>query len=163
MQGIESAPVKTVAPPKPESSDLVGRFSEEYGRTLSGVYGRLEIDNCENFTLKGVTAQSISITSSTVEIENSRIAGGRIALKAYDSNITITGGTLDGDVAIAADSSELDLAGVQFRGRRALIETGDRVKFVFSISKAHLGDQVWYLHGVEELSPELLPWPKSDR
>ena len=75
----------------------------------------------------------------------------------------MTGGLLDADVAIVADRSELDLAGVRIRGKKAIIKTEDRVKLVLSICQAYLGDKVWYLHGIEELNPEALPWPKLPR
>jgi hypothetical protein len=123
----------------------------------------VEIENCDDFTLNGVTARSVRVKGSTVRIENSRIEGGASALVARDSTVRMTGGVLDGDVAVVADGSELDLAGVTIRGRKAIVTTTDWAKLVLSISQAHLGNQVWRLHGVEELSPETLPWPKMTR
>jgi pimeloyl-ACP methyl ester carboxylesterase len=163
LQHIIAIAAETPVPQGATPSEQVGRFSNEKGRSLSGAYKLLEIENCDDFKLDGLTAQSIRITNSTVNIENSRIVGGQNALVAYDSHITMTGGLLDADVAIVADRSELDLAGVRIRGKTAIVKTEDRVKFVLSICQAYLGDKVWYLHGIEELNPEALPWPKPPR
>jgi len=163
LQNIMAKPAGTAAPPTAAPSERVGRFVDESGRSVSGAYRLLEIENCDDFRLEGVTARSVQIRNSTVRIENSRIQGGLTALAAQDSNVSMTGGVLDGEVAIVADRSELDLAGVTIRGKKAIVTTGDWAKLVLSISKAHLGNQVWCLHGIEELSPETLPWPKPAR
>ena len=160
LQQILAMPAETPVPQRAAPSEQVGRFSDESGRSLSGAYKRLEIENCDDFKLEGLTAQSIKVTNSTISIENSRIVGGQNALEAYDSHITMTGGLLDADVALVADRSNLDLAGVKIRGKTAIIKTEDWAKLVLSICEAYLGDKVWYLHGIEELNPEALPWPK---
>ena len=163
IQNITARPGGRVVAPKAAPSEQVGRFSDEKGRVLSGAYKLVEIENCDDFKLDGLTAQSIQVKDSTVSIENSRIAGGETALVAYDSSITMTGGLLDGDVTIAADRSELDLAGVRIRGKKAIVETKDWAKLILSISQARQGNNIWYLHGIEELNPEVLPWPKPPR
>jgi pimeloyl-ACP methyl ester carboxylesterase len=160
LKHIHAATLETPVPQKATPSEQVGRFSDESGRSLSGAYKRLEIENCDDFKLEGLTAQSIKLTNSTVSIENSRIVGGQNALEAYDSHVTMTGGLLDADVAIVADRSDLDLAGVRIRGKTAIIKTEEWARLVLSICEAYLGDKVWYLHGIEELNPEALPWPK---
>jgi pimeloyl-ACP methyl ester carboxylesterase len=163
LQNIMARPAGRAAPPKAAPSERVGRFVDESGRSVSGAYRLLEIENCDDFRLDGVTARSVRIKNSTVRIENSRIEGGLTALAAEDSTVRMTGGLLDGEVAIVGDRSELDLAGVTIRGKKAIITTADWAKLVLSISKAHLGSQAWCLHGIEELSPETLPWPKPAR
>jgi len=163
LQNIAAKPADAVAPPKAAPLEQVGRFSDEQGRILSGVYKLLEIENCDDFKLEGIAAQSLQLKNSTVSIENSRITGGPIALEAFDSHVTMTGGLLDADVAIVADRSELDLAGVRIRGQTAIVKTGEWVKLVLSICQAYLGEQVYYLQGVEDLNPESLPWPKPPR
>ncbi len=159
-QNIAAKSADAAAPPKAAPLEAVGRFSDEQGRILSGVYKLLEIENCNDFKLEGIAAQSLQLKNSTVSIENSRIAGGPIALEAFDSHVTMTGGLLDADVAIVADRSELDLAGVRIRGKTVIVKTGEWAKLVLSICQAYLGERVWYLHGVEDLNPESLPWPK---
>jgi pimeloyl-ACP methyl ester carboxylesterase len=161
MQSIQSkSPAKKI-PKTAAPSEKVVRFSEESGRTLSGAYKRLEIEYCDDFKLVDLTAESVQIKESTVNIENCRISGGRNALAAYNSYITMTGGSLDADVAIIAEGSELDLAGVQIRGKDAIIKTEDWATLTLSISRAYMEDEVWYLHGIEELTADILPWPKS--
>ena len=80
LQNITAIPAETAVPQKATPSEQVGRFSDENGRSLSGAYKLLEIENCDDFKLDGLTAQSIQITNSTVSIENSRIVGGQNAL-----------------------------------------------------------------------------------
>jgi len=163
LQTVMARPAGRAAPPTAVASERVGLFVDESGRSVSGAYKVLEIEGCDDFTLDGVTARSVRLKDSTVRIENSRIEGSPTALVAKDSTVKMTGGVLDGDVAVVADGSELDLAGVTIRARKAVITTTDWAKLVLSISKAHLGNQVWSLHGVEELLPETLPWPKPVR
>ena len=163
MQNIAAKSADAAAPPKAAPLEQVGRFSDEQGRILSGVYKLLEIENCDDFKLEGIAAQSLQLKNSTVSIENSRITGGPIALEAFDSHVTMTGGLLDADVAIVADRSELDLAGVRIRGQTVIVKTGEWVKLVLSICQAYLGGKIYYLQGVEDLNPESLPWPKPPR
>ena len=136
------------------------RFSEESGRTLTGAYKSLEIEYCDDFKLVDLTAETIYIKESTVDIEDFLISGGRNALVAYDSNITMTAGTIEAEEAIVADRSELDLAGVQIHGKNAIVTVEDWATLVLSICRANLGDKKWYLQGVVELTPDSLPWPK---
>lgn len=152
MQNI-SAPTDRSVPLKIVGSKRVGRFEQKNDLTITGAYDRVKINNCHNIKLEKVTARSLLITKSEANIENSWIAGSKVALTATDSWITLTAVTLEGEVAIVAERSHLDLAGVVLKSKEIMVKSQEKSALVFSVSKAVTGGKTQYLHGIHKLTP----------
>lgn len=151
MQNI-SAPTDRSVPLKIAESKRVGRFEQKSDLTITGAYDRLVINNCHNIKLEKVTAGSLLITKSEANIENSWIAGSKVALTATDSWITLTAVTLEGEVSIVAERSHLDLAGVVLKSKEIMAKSKEGSTLVFSVSKAVTGGKTQYLHGIHKFT-----------
>jgi hypothetical protein len=98
---------------------------------------------------------------ASIRLKQTRVEGDGVALVARDSTVTMTGGLLQGDVVVdAADRSDVDLAGVELRGRKAFAITHEWGCLILSICKGRLGDRAFHLHGLVDLTPELPSWPE---
>ena len=74
-------------------------------------------------------------SSDLVTIDDSRIGGGETGIHASNSTIVMTGGRVEGDVAITASGSRLDLAAVEVDGREAAVTAPLRSDVVFSLCR----------------------------
>ena len=79
---------------------------------IQGAYQHINITNCQYVKLQNVFAQSISIKSSRVELENVNVVAKQTALSVSDSNLEGTLIRLEGEVPLDAEESRIDLAGV---------------------------------------------------
>lgn len=149
---VDPAPTPA-APPAPVSAPE-GICRNESGRTFSGPYSRLEITGCTDVRLTDVTAAELVIVRSRVTIEGGRIRGGGTALRVADSVVTATGLRAEGDVALEAAGSRLDLAGVTLIGRSAAARGERPSTLLFSVSRAESPHFQGFLHGVRQLGPE---------
>jgi pimeloyl-ACP methyl ester carboxylesterase len=136
-------------------SDRAERRSGEAGIRLAGDFDRIELDGCRDAVISGARTGSLRVAGSTVEIGDTRIDGAETGLEVVDSRVRITGGVLSGDVAIAVDGSNLDLAGVVVTGRRALARcAGDRPSdILFSVCAADGPRGREHLHGIRRVAP----------
>jgi len=58
-----------------------------------------------------------------------------LGMLARNANVVVTGGRIEGDIAIRADASRLDLAGVEIEGREAAVAAEQPSSVVFSLSR----------------------------
>jgi len=79
--------------------------------------------------------RELRILSSTVSIDDSHLGGGKTGMSVRSSAVTMTGGRIEGNVAISADASRLDLAAVEVEGRDAAVKASRRSYVVFSLSR----------------------------
>jgi pimeloyl-ACP methyl ester carboxylesterase len=89
----------------------------ERGVAYEGEYDRLTIERCSDVLIRGSRVRELRVFDSSVTIEASDIGGGATGLAARGSSVVVTGGRIDGDVAILAVASRLDLAAVSVTGR----------------------------------------------
>jgi hypothetical protein len=75
------------------------------------------------------------VLDSTVTIDDSRIGGGETGLYARSSTIVMTGGRIEGDVAIEALGSRLDFAATEVQGRTAAVTAPKGSYVAFSLSR----------------------------
>jgi hypothetical protein len=85
------------------------------------------------------------MVDSTVAIDDSRIGGGK-TVYARNSTIVMTGGSVEGDVAITALASRLDLAAVDVEGREAAVTAPLRSYVVFSLCRVRSARSQGDLH-----------------
>jgi pimeloyl-ACP methyl ester carboxylesterase len=76
---------------------------------FTGVYDSVEIEDCPGVTLNDVRTTSLVIRRSAASVVRSTFTAGIVA---DASTLLITGGEIDGDLALDMKDSKVDLAGV---------------------------------------------------
>src|SRR5437879_3468638 len=82
----------------------------ERNRVFEGEYDSLSLDGCQQAQIRNARVRELRILDSTVTIDDSRIGGGETGLHARSSTVVITGGRVEGNVAITASGSRPDHA-----------------------------------------------------
>jgi pimeloyl-ACP methyl ester carboxylesterase len=135
-----------------------GRCASERGRLFEGEYERLTIEGCTRAVIRYARVRELRIVDSSVTIDDSVVGGGRIGLYARNASIVMTGGRIEGDTAIVASGSRLDLAAVELVGRETAVRAEDAdapgSSIVFSLSRAQSPRTQRELHEVYWLTPE---------
>ena len=139
-----AAPSATEKEPK----DLVCKGKID--QTFEGVYDQLTLDDCQNFRLHRARAKRVRITGSQGRIDESEITEG---LVIDDGELSVTGGSISGEVAIDVKDSRLDLAGVVVRGEKAAILVREEAKIITSVTRVKSPHTDTILH--EQLDLEL--------
>ncbi|MES9943258.1 MAG: alpha/beta hydrolase [Candidatus Thiodiazotropha sp. 6PLUC2] len=141
---------------KPESSNFrqTVQCQNQSGHTITGRIGSLLIDGCQNVLIKDAEINNLVITNSTVTMRNSRIISMATALKLHDSNLNITAGHIEGEVAIEANNSRLDIAGTQLVGSQAAVKAPMDSTLIFSLGRidSPLYDDI-VIHGMKVVAP----------
>lgn len=130
--------------------ERVGRCDGQSGVTFTGDYSDIDISGCWAVSLKGVRARSLNIRDSQVVVEDTRIESQATALEVKGSRVELTACELAGDVAIDTDNSDLDMAGVELRGKRAAVHVTGASRLTFSVSKVDSPVQRRFVHEVLE-------------
>jgi len=105
------------------------------------------ISHCKHARIENATARLVDISESDVVIENSRISNDDVSLKTDESEITLTNVSIEGNVAIQASSSRLDLAGVMLAGKTAAVSAKKDSTLIFSVSRVESPHTAGYVHG----------------
>ena len=137
MEELGSAvpPEKPQEIPQGQKSDRVGKCDNQRDLIFTGAYSFIEVKNCEQVRIVGVTAGKIVLTSSKVEIESSVVHGSEAGLIATRSEVIGTDLQIDAEEAVIASRSRLDLAGVKLTGTKAAIASPDEARVIFSVSR----------------------------
>ena len=114
---------------------------------FQGEYDKLTLDRCQGAHIHSARVRELRVLDSTVTIDDSRLGGGKIGVYASGATITMTGGQIQGDTAIDALSSRLDLAAVEVEGREAAVVSPKRSYVVFSLSRVLSPRTSGELHG----------------
>jgi hypothetical protein len=124
-------------PPRAAEMRKQGKAGCENKRNLvyEGEYDTLSLNGCKGIRISNARVRELRIEASTVTIENSDIGGGDIGLYARGATIEMTGGRIEGEVAIMAFGSRFDLAGVEVVGREAAMQAPEPSSVVFSICR----------------------------
>jgi len=104
------------------------------GKTYSGHYRHITLEDCTGVVLKNITANSLSIEDSVIEMQNVTVNSDSTALETTESVIVATNLTLAGTIGIMTDGSRLDLAGVSIQGKQAAIKIDNSSRILFSVS-----------------------------
>jgi hypothetical protein len=107
----------------------------ERNRVFEGEYDTLSLDGCQRVQIRNARVRELRVVDSTVTIDDSRIGGGETGLYARNSTIVMTGGRVEGDVAITASASRLDFAAAEVEGREAAVTAPLRSYVVFSLCR----------------------------
>jgi len=118
----------------PEVSKGSASCLNEPNRSFSGYYDSITLDNCSNARISGAKLKQLTIKSSSLTIEDSAIDSSDVAFSAQGSQVTATSLRLRGRVAIRADDSRLDLAGVSLQATERGVEMLAPSRLYFSVS-----------------------------
>jgi pimeloyl-ACP methyl ester carboxylesterase len=134
--------------------------TEQMDFRLSGTFDQITLDRCPRAQLDGVTARRLVVRSSSVTGVSVRIDDG---ISAEDSEVTLTGGSVGGYVALEAAESVLDLAGIELTAERP-VHVVRASNFLMSVCSVRAGEKVRYLHGMFALrAGQTFPAPKASR
>jgi pimeloyl-ACP methyl ester carboxylesterase len=131
-RGLPSAAARAVAPLTKRGE---GTCRNERNQVFEGEYDRLTLDGCRNVQIRNARVRELHVLDSTVTIDDSDIGGGETGLQAHSSTVVMTGGRIEGKVAITALASRLDLAAVEVEGREAAVTAPQRSYVVFSLCR----------------------------
>jgi len=141
-----------------------GRCQDQSCTVFEGSYDAIEITNCRSVLLKNVRTPSVRILESSVIIENSHIGPNKTALSACRSEIVLTGGRIEGEIAVNSEESRLDFAGVTIVGKEAAVKvlasedprSGRSVPaaLFFSVCPIQSPRYSGYLHGARVILPD---------
>jgi len=131
-RGLPPAPARAAAPLARRGE---GTCRNERNKVFDGEYDRLILDGCQSVQIRNARVRELHVLDSTVTIDDSSIGGGETGLYAYSSTIVVTGGRIEGNVAITASASRLDLAAVEVEGREAAVTASQRSYVIFSLCR----------------------------
>jgi hypothetical protein len=131
-RGLPPAPASLAAPLAKHGD---GSCQRERNRVFEGEYDSLTLDGCQQAQIRNARVRELRVLDSTVTIDDSRIGGGETGLHAGNSTIVMTGGRVEGNVAITASASRLDLAAVEVEGREAAVTAPLGSYVVFSLCR----------------------------
>jgi pimeloyl-ACP methyl ester carboxylesterase len=123
-------------------------------RVYEGDYDLLTIDGCGQVRILNASVRELRILNSTVTIDDSRIGGGETGLYASNATVVITGARIEGEIAITALDSRLDLAAVELVGSRAAVTAPTRSYVVFSFSRVASPNARGEVHAFFTVGPE---------
>lgn len=130
--GLPGVPLAR-APPMAKHG--TGQCLNERNRAFEGDYERLTIEGCTQVRIRNARVRELLVLDSSVTIDDSQIGGGETGLYARDSTVVATGGRIEGEVAITALESRIDLAAVEVQGSKAAVSSPTRSYVVFSFSR----------------------------
>jgi pimeloyl-ACP methyl ester carboxylesterase len=148
---LGALPAESV-PRSPNASPGVGRCQDQPGARFTGDFSEIEIAGCDDVRISGVRAAAIRVRDSVVSLEDTQVVGSGVALTVSGSRVQATACDLTGEVGIQAERSELDLAGVELRGRRAAVLAQGPTSLLFSVSRVESRRTRGFVHGAKELA-----------
>ena len=133
-------PPPPAVPPGPSQGTAVCHGQTDL--TFTGVYDSVTLEDCAHVTLDHVRAARLTMRQSSANVVASRFDRG---VSADTSELIMTGGRIQGEVAIEARDSRLDLAGVAVTGTRDACQVSGQSQVLFSVSPVQSGRRapVW--------------------
>ncbi len=150
LEELDSPPSTNDRQP-PDGPMQTGQCRRQSDMVFSGRFDRITIDGCRGVLIKNASARFIGISRSEVTIEDTEIAGEKIALELNRAKIIGTNIRVEGETAIQASGSRLDLAGAELKGSKAAVTTPNKAVVLFSVSTADSPLTKGNLHGVYHL------------
>lgn len=125
----------------------VGRCKNQSHVIFEGPYRSIEIENCKDVLIRNVASGPISISKSSVTIENTHILAEEIGMTIQDSAVTVSGMKIESPVALDVRRSQCDIAGAYFNARTKAVETDGFSSLMFSVSRLRTDQFDGYRHG----------------
>jgi hypothetical protein len=141
---LAAGPVPSRRPPATEASRGKALCRGQSDVQLSGVYDSVVIEDCPRVTLDQVRTSSLVIRRSTASIVRSTFSAGIVA---EASTLIITGGQIDGEVALDVKDSKVDLAGVSIAASREPFRVTGESRVLLSVCPVRTAAGLSYRHG----------------
>jgi pimeloyl-ACP methyl ester carboxylesterase len=151
--GLPDAPAPDATAPRRHGEVSCLRQSN---LVFEGDYEKLTLEGCDAIHISNARVRELVVLDSSVKIDDSRVGGGARGLYAREATIEMTGGRIEGSVAIEASSSRLDLAAVEIEGRDAAVRAPERsyvVMSLCSVKSPHTRGEVHEFFAVTEKNP----------
>ncbi len=116
-----------------EKSQRIGKCSNEFEKTFTGNYLRIELENCRKAIIKNANIGSIMAKNASIEIETSQIISKDIAITLFDSSLNITSSNITANIGIQTVRSYIDVAGIDFKIKTAAVNNFGQSSAVFSV------------------------------
>jgi hypothetical protein len=113
------------------------------GGVVTGAFNQVVISECTGITLQHVSAKTIVIKNSVVQMNDVTVLDSAVSLKISDSTLLATASSFNGSLEV--EHSRLDLAGVNFRGEKPFT-VGIQSRLILSVSRTQFKGSVRYLH-----------------
>jgi pimeloyl-ACP methyl ester carboxylesterase len=124
------------------------------GVAYEGDYDKLVIERCLDVHIRNARVRELRVVDSRVTIDDSVIGGGETGMFAKNSTVVATGVRFEGEVAVRASASRLDLAAVEVRGRKAAVSAPVTSFVVFSLSRVHSPNLRGDVHAFFTVTPD---------
>jgi hypothetical protein len=111
------------------------RCVDQPGMRYTGSYESISLQNCAKAVIVNARVNSIRAVGSSLTLENTVVESQTTALDVAGSSVTATAATIKGRVAIRANASRLDLAGVTLRASEKGIDLAGSSRIYFSVSE----------------------------
>jgi len=115
-----------------------------------GNYDSVVLEDCKDARLDEVRARRLVIKRSSASVVRSTFTEGIVA---DASTLLMTGGGVDGAVAIDAKDSQLDLAGVAIDAKGEACHMTGQTRVVYSVCPVRTASGLAYRHGFESTEP----------
>lgn len=133
----------------PNTATRNGQCQDQEDMLFEGDYAFIEIVRCKKVWLNHVRAKRVEVKESQGRIDSTEISGG---LTVQDSTLSLTGGLLQGPIALWVKDSKLDVAGANIVGDQLALQVEGKSEFVFSVTALASPKTAQLLH--QELYPK---------
>lgn len=124
----------------PTQSQGHARCEGRSGVTYSGTYDSITLENCAGARMSNVRTRSLVARRSSIVAENLHVISTDVALSLQDAVLTLTVGRIGGRIAIQADNSKVDFAGVTLRAVEQAVSLSRASRVYFSVSEINAPD-----------------------
>ena len=132
---------------QPDQSERDFNCRNQRELTISGYYRHINIKDCRYIDLQDVHAESIQVDNSIVSMLNVTVMSPATALSVKNAALTLTNVRLDGKVALYANESRIDAAGLELNSASTSIQTRADNVLYFSVSQMRQNGIQRALHG----------------
>ena len=119
----------------------------ENGRVFTGYYRRIALNGCDDAVIHDARVGEVVAIGSRLKIIQSNIGGGAFGLSVTGSDVEITASRIEGDIALLASRSRLDMAAVDVIGHKASVQGEHGSDLVFSLSTLNSPLRQGSVHG----------------
>jgi len=159
---LKPLPARQGQPVPPDSQgDLTCR--NQTGTVYRGRYRHIELDHCTAVRFEQVEAASISLNESIATFHQVQVEAQGVAIRARESVLRITAGSITGATAISADASRLDLVAVTLTGHETAVRSREGSRVIVSISDMRSPLFTGYVHGAFKVADATLDQVLADR
>ncbi len=156
LKALQEDPPPRAAPEPPGAALQDLELRNVVDRRYSGRYGELRIEGSSAVRLHDLVADRIVVRDSIVQMTGVQVNAADVAVEVVNSELVATACDFGGRVAIRADLSRLDLAGVKLAAQAFGVQALGRSRLVASVCELQDAMYRGWWHEDRELEAELL-------